>query len=262
MDESQSGGFQPRIIGFLCNWCSYAGADLAGVSRIQYPPNFRAIRVMCSGRVDPVHIFTAFEAGWDGVMVLGCHFGDCHYISGNYEAELKVQATAWLLEKAGLDPGRLYVDWVSAGEGQRFADLIRMFVERIASLGPLGEPEGLEREDLLKGLAVAKAVSATERIRWLIGRKREIAGEENVLGKVVEEADYDALLREAIDMEYKASGIVSLLQDKALSVTEIAGEIDLSPREIFSLIVELERQKKVELKTIEGRTPKYTAAHA
>jgi len=128
--------FEPKILAFCCNWCSYAGADLAGVSRYQYPPNVRIIRVMCSGRIDPEFILHAFEKGIDGVMVIGCHIGDCHYVSGNLEAEKKVKIVKRLLEMVGFESDRLALEWVSAAEGLRFSRLIADFVERIKQLGP------------------------------------------------------------------------------------------------------------------------------
>jgi F420-non-reducing hydrogenase iron-sulfur subunit len=127
--------FEPRIVAFACNWCSYAGADMAGVSRLQYPPNIRTIRVMCSGRVTPSWILRAFEHGADGVYVSGCHIGDCHYAFGNKMAEKQVAAAKKLVELLGLEPDRLHLEWVSASEGQKFADSVSQFVERIKSLG-------------------------------------------------------------------------------------------------------------------------------
>jgi F420-non-reducing hydrogenase iron-sulfur subunit len=128
--------FEPEILAFCCNWCSYAGADLAGVSRYQYPPNVRIIRVMCSGRVDPEFILHAFQKGIDGVMVIGCHIGDCHYVSGNLEAEKKVKMVKKFLEIVGFESDRLALEWVSAAEGLRFSRLITDFVEKVRRLGP------------------------------------------------------------------------------------------------------------------------------
>jgi len=128
--------FEPRIVGFLCNWCSYAGADLAGVSRIQYPPTVRVVRVMCSGRVDPIFIIEAFRSGADGVLVAGCHPGDCHYLAGNYKAQRRVVMLKRLLEQFGLEPERLRLEWVSASEGDRFATVIKDMTEEIKKLGP------------------------------------------------------------------------------------------------------------------------------
>lgn len=127
---------EPRVLGFLCNWCSYAGADLAGTSRIQYPPNVRIIRVPCSGRVDPLLVIKAFERGFDGVLVSGCHPGDCHYTQGNYYARRRLAILRDLLELIGIERDRFRLEWVSAAEGQRFAQIVADFVRRLKELGP------------------------------------------------------------------------------------------------------------------------------
>ena len=128
--------FKPRIVGFLCNWCSYAGADLAGTSKLKMPSSLTPIRVMCSGRVDPVLIATALLRGADGVLVAGCHPGDCHYEKGNYYARRRFALTKRLLETLGLEPERIRLAWVSAAEGQRFAKVVTEFTEQISALGP------------------------------------------------------------------------------------------------------------------------------
>ncbi|MFW9821163.1 MAG: hydrogenase iron-sulfur subunit [Candidatus Thorarchaeota archaeon] len=131
-------GFEPNILVFCCNWCSYAGADLAGVSRFQYPPNIRIIRVMCSGRVDPSFILKALKNGADGVLVSGCHIGDCHYISGNeYTQERFERLHNILIKQLGVDPKRVRLEWVSASEGKRFAEVITEFTNQIKKLGSL-----------------------------------------------------------------------------------------------------------------------------
>ncbi|MGY4706768.1 hydrogenase iron-sulfur subunit [Candidatus Bipolaricaulota sp. J31] len=130
-------GFEPRIVAFLCRWCSYAGADLAGTSRIKYPPNIVPIRVPCSGRVDPQWVLDAFEKGADGVLIGGCHPGDCHYVSGNYKARRRVFLLKKLLPQLGIEPERLRLEWISATEGQRFAQVVTDFVVQLKELGPL-----------------------------------------------------------------------------------------------------------------------------
>lgn len=126
---------QVRIIGFLCNWCSYAGADMAGTSRISYPPNIRIVRVPCSGRVDPLLIMKAFQRGADGVLIAGCHPGDCHYVEGNYYARRRFALLRSLLEFAGIEPERFQVAWVSAAEGKRFSQVVSSFTQEISQLG-------------------------------------------------------------------------------------------------------------------------------
>lgn len=127
--------FEPRILAFACNWCSYAGADLAGVSRIQYPPTTRVIRVMCSGRVSPAFILEALRQGADGVLVTGCHPGDCHYLSGNQKAVQNIQVAHSLIQLLGIEPARLRLEWISAAEGSRFAQVITEFTDQIRELG-------------------------------------------------------------------------------------------------------------------------------
>ena len=129
-------GFEPRILAFCCNWCSYAGADLAGVSRFQYPPNIRIIRVMCSGRVDPTFILKALELGADGVLIAGCHPGDCHYIAGNYKARRRIPLLKEVLDQLGIEGERVHLEWVSASEGARFAEVVSNFTQTIKNLGP------------------------------------------------------------------------------------------------------------------------------
>ena len=132
--KGQTGVREPKIVAFLCNWCSYAGADLAGVSRFQYPPNVRVIRVPCSGRINPLYIVKALQAGADGVLVSGCHPGDCHYISGNLVARRRFALLRRFLTYVGIEPERVQFSWVSASEGSRFADLISKVVSDVKGL--------------------------------------------------------------------------------------------------------------------------------
>ena len=128
--------FEPNIIGFLCNWCSYAGADLAGTSRMKYPPNIKSIRVMCSGRVDPVFVLEALRKGADGVLIAGCHSGDCHYQSGNYKANRRMKLLKKLLEDMAIEPGRVRFEYISASEGAKFASVVTEFVDELKKMGP------------------------------------------------------------------------------------------------------------------------------
>lgn len=128
--------WEPRIIAFLCSWCSYAGADLAGVSRLQYPTNIRIVRVPCSGRINPFYVVKSLQQGWDGVLVSGCHPGDCHYLSGNYYARRRFAVLKNLLEYVGVEEGRVQFSWVSAGEGEKFAKVVNEVTEKVKKLGP------------------------------------------------------------------------------------------------------------------------------
>lgn len=133
--------FEPKIVAFLCNWCSYRGADLAGTSRIKHASNVRAIRVMCSGRVEPAFILRAFELGADGVLVLGCHPGDCHYAEGNYKTLRRMMLLKNLLPQLGIEEDRFRLDWVSASEGDRFAQIVNDITQKVRALGPFKSEE-------------------------------------------------------------------------------------------------------------------------
>jgi F420-non-reducing hydrogenase iron-sulfur subunit len=136
-EKSQApAAFEPKIIAFLCNWCTYAGADLAGTSRIQYPPNIRVIRLMCSGSLDPTYVLRALLEGADGVLIGGCHPGDCHYMSGNFKARRRVAILKSVLKDTGFDSDRVWLRWISASEGAYFADTVKELVEHVRTLGP------------------------------------------------------------------------------------------------------------------------------
>ena len=153
--------FKPVIVGFLCNWCCYGGADLAGVSRFQYPPHLRVIRLMCSGRVALEFIFRSFAQKADGVFIGGCHLNDCHYNpEGNYDALGNSLIAKRILENVGVNPERLRLEWVSAGEGIRFAEVMHDLSAKIKSLGPLGSSEGKPVPELQAGLAAATEIAA------------------------------------------------------------------------------------------------------
>jgi F420-non-reducing hydrogenase iron-sulfur subunit len=140
--------WNPAIVVFACNWCSYAGADTAGVSRIQHQPHFRMIRVMCSGRIQPAFVLRAFEHGADGVLVSGCHFGDCHYLFGNERAVEQFEKTRNVVRMLGLEDGRLRLEWISAAEGGRFAQVIDEFTDQVRNIGPSPFGRGRQIADL------------------------------------------------------------------------------------------------------------------
>jgi len=129
--------YEPRIVGFLCNWCSYQGADLAGTSRMHYAPNIRIVRVMCTGRIDPTFVAKAFASGADGVLVAGCHPGDCHYIEGNYKTMRRMALLRKFLDQMGIEPERFRLEWVSASEGARWVQVANEMTEQVKALGPL-----------------------------------------------------------------------------------------------------------------------------
>ena len=136
--------YEPKIVAFCCNWCSYAGADLAGTTRIQYPPNVKIIRVMCSGRVDPAFVLKAFAMGADGVIVAGCHPADCHYINGNEKTAIRGEFLESFLEDAGIEHQRFKVEWIAGSEGRKFAETVKKMVTDIEKLGPVSEEAVLD----------------------------------------------------------------------------------------------------------------------
>jgi coenzyme F420-reducing hydrogenase delta subunit len=224
--------FEPAILGFLCNWCCYAGADLAGVSRYQYPPNMRVIRLMCSGRVDPAHIFRAFSTGQDAVFIGGCHINDCHYVTeGNYDALGMVYICKKLLEHIGLSPERLRLEWVSAGEGIRFAHIMNEFVPIIEKLGPLGKGEGMAPHELMFKLEAVAAlipyIKLVQSERLGVPVRTEEAYNQFFTGK-----EFNRLFNELIAEQLIKSQIVLLLRKKPRSAGEISGILGLSPSEV------------------------------
>ena len=136
IDEGEAGAFEPRLIGFLCNWCTYTGADLAGVSRLQYPPNLIPIRVMCTGGVDPVYVVKSLVEGADAVLVSGCHPGDCHYLTGNYKARRRMVVLKTILERMGFEPERMRLEWISASEGGKFQEVVTEMIKKAKDMGP------------------------------------------------------------------------------------------------------------------------------
>ena len=250
--------FEPKILGFLCNWCAYAGADLAGVSRLRYPPNLRVLRVMCSARVDPVFIVDAFIKGVDGILVGGCHLGDCHYIGGNYEAVHTIHATKKVLDHAGVCAERLLLEWVSAAEGVRFAEVIKSFTQQIKELGPLGSGEGESSEGLPFRLKAAKAMVAEEKVRWIMAKQSSFQSEGNVYGEVFSRHEIDRLLDGLFSEELVANEILLLLQEESLPVTEISRRLNLPPAKMLVHISSLRKKGLIALAGIRGNSPLYT----
>lgn len=245
--------FEPKIIGFLCNWCCYAGADLAGVSRFQYPTNIRIIRIMCSGRIDPVIILDTFLHGADAVFIGGCHLGDCHYISGNYYAEKKIDMTKRMLKEVGVEPQRLRLEWVSASEGARFTSLVTEFTEEIRELGKIK----VEKEEMEAMLLAA----ADYRLRILATKQKELREEGNKYEEVFTKHEMDRLLTDIIKEEYQAKRILLMLKNP-LSVKEIASKMNFSLPVVLRHVLDLRRYELIGIHKIEDNTPVYIAKGA
>ncbi|MDP1623276.1 MAG: hydrogenase iron-sulfur subunit [Bacteroidales bacterium] len=235
-------GFQPKIIGIICNWCCYGGADLCGVSRFQYPPHIRLIRVMCSARVDMFHVLRAFSNGQDGVFIGGCHLCDCHYVTnGNFTAFSMVQVFRKILKLIGIYPERLRIEWVSAGEGIRFANFMNEYSEELLKLGPVGKSEGMDGKTLaLKLEAVKKLIPYIKLV--LTQRLHVPVMTEEAYHEFFSSREFDRLFDELIADKLAISLITSLLREKSLSTGEIADSLGLSPSEVARHMIGSSRQ--------------------
>lgn len=251
------GDFEPKVIAFLCNWGAYAGADLCGISRYQYPTNIRAIRVMCSTRVDPAIIIEMFVQGADGVLVGGCHLGNCHHISGNYQTERKIKLTKKLLEEAGLEFNRLRLEWISASEGERFANVMTEFTNELKELGP--SPLAGENPDIdkLEALFAARNVAKDFRLRALVGREIELTEEGNVYNEKLAQEKLDGLYETIVRDEFLRHRILQLTKNRPLSVKDISKYVNYTPLVILKQIVSLKDRGLISVDRIDGTSPLY-----
>jgi coenzyme F420-reducing hydrogenase delta subunit len=208
---------------------------------------------MCSGRVDPVFIPKAFLAGYDGVMILGCHPGDCHYLTGNYQAEKKINLTRKLLNMAAIDSERLLLDWVSAGEGERFSQVVRQFIEKIRTLGPF--PLDAEMKGKLK--AVGASLEG-EKIRWMVGKGPELMEMENVYKERVPKERLEELIEATIRDELVKNRIVQLVEIKPVTAAEISQTLNLKLKDTLSYLVSLVGEGKIGFHPSEEKVPMYT----
>lgn len=236
-------GFEPKIIGFLCNWCCYAGADLAGVSRFQYPHNIRIIRVMCSGRIEPSFIFRSFSKGADGVFIGGCHFGDCHYVTeGNYDALSMVHISKKLLEQVGIDPERLRIEWVSAAEGIRFAEIMTDFTDKLKKMGPLGTEEGIKDEKRLE-LSLEAAQNIVPYIKLVERESLRVRFKtEEEYNQFFSSSEIDNLFKELIADKLAMEKIMLLLGERPLSTGDISDTLGLTQSEVSRHLKNTARQ--------------------
>ncbi len=251
--------FEPKIIGFLCNWCSYAGADLAGVSRLQYPPNIRVVRVMCSGRIDPIIPLEVLSKGADGVIILGCHPGDCHYSEGNLHEERKIKMLKKLLALTGVGSDRLELEWVSASEGQRFAQMVTEFTNQIKKLGPSPVSGKNPNSKILQNLQAAKNAASDFRLRVLVGRERELTEKNNVYEEKIPQEEFDAVLDSAVEAEFIRHKIHLLTRDRPLPIKTLAEATELKPADVLKQIVAMRRKNMITMDHVEGTTPFYKA---
>jgi F420-non-reducing hydrogenase iron-sulfur subunit len=253
--------FEPKILGLLCNWCSYAASDLAGISRIQLPPTMRIIRVMCTGSIDPAMVFEAFENGIDGVVIMGCHFGDCHYLTGNYNAEKKVKMIKLLLAKTEVEPERFHLEWVSAAEGPKFAEVVKSFTSKITSLGP--NPlfqNGKIDPSRLKKLLGAKHASEAFKLRAVVGREKKLTEEGNVYGDKVPQEEYERWMIDFVNEQYIRSMILDAVRAEPKTVQQLAEDLNISPKIAFLHVGRLWKKQMILPVGHEGVSPTYSIA--
>ncbi len=245
-----------RVSLFVCDWAVNPN-EISDETLSNLPADFSLVKVKCVGRVDPIIIFEAFIQGLDGVMILGCHPGDCHFITGNYYTEKRAAMIQRILEVLEISPERLLVDWISPAEGERLAGLLRDFSEKVVELGPLGSEASLELGELSQRLSASKGALADDRLRWLVGRERELIEEGNVFGERLPQEEFDRVMVESIRKEYQRNRILRSLGENALTVREMAEVVGLPPREILRNLVALESDGLVSVTEIDGNSPRY-----
>jgi len=246
--------FKPKILAFLCNWCSYAGADLAGVSRIQYPSTIRVVRVMCSGRVDPVFIINALKEGFDGVLVSGCHIGDCHYQTGNLYTLKRMNTLSKLFDMAGIGKNRVFLRWASAAEAQIFADNVVEITNEIKKLGPF------DRSHNELALNALEKTFSSARLRWLIGIDRQITETENVYKEKTDPDYFKKILQSAVEEEFYHALIIEVLGKGPISIRQMAKQTGLPVHTVSCRLNDLELEGLAEIAYVEGTTPKFVNA--
>jgi F420-non-reducing hydrogenase iron-sulfur subunit len=225
--------------------------------------NIRIIRVMCSGRVDPLMVVEAFLHGKDGVAVIGCNLGECHYIAGNYHAKARMHRLRKLLKSiVGLSPERLFNDWVATAEDQKLIGFLGQFYERLKQLGPLGKEAGFGASELKTRMQILKTMLQNERIRWLISKEIDLVNEQNVYGEKIPEETYDEIIDNVFQAELRRHKILQCLKEKPQSTEEISRKIELPQDKVLEEIVVLWKEGSVLLDKTEGSTPIYKEARS
>jgi len=238
--------FEPKLVGFLCNWCAYSGADSSGMQAESYPSNLRTIAIPCGGSIEPSVVVETLDLGADGVLILGCPLGSCHYTTGNYVAQRRVIAIRKLLVKVGADPRRLDIQFLGASEGKKYARLISDFTDRVRKLGPW-----VDRDSL----ALAKSVVGNERFRWLLGREKELIELGDAFGR--KQGGITRAIEQCIDEEVSKTRIARLLREEPLSCETIAGKLGFAPSSVLRYILQLKREGQVSDYDELDRSPRY-----
>jgi coenzyme F420-reducing hydrogenase delta subunit len=224
---------------------------------MQYTTDVRIIRIMCTGRVDPTMVVDAFIEGADGVMTVGCHFGDCHYISGNYQAKVKIGLAQRTLGYVGLNPGRVAFNQCSSAEGDRFVSLVTTFNNTIQEMGPLGSAERFALPDLKERLEIAATALAGEKLRWVAGKFTVFENEGNKYGEKFTQHEMWRTLDTIVIDEIATHGILKELNKGAASIRELAEKLEIAPPEALKYVLALQRRGLVGVAGIDGATPSY-----
>ncbi len=249
--------YEPKILGFLCNWCCYTAADSAGVARYQYPPNIRVIRVMCTGRIDPVFLIDGFLNGADGVFVGGCHLGECHYISGNYEAQFVVAFAHEILKELGINPERLRLEWASAAEGAYFVKVITEFTQWLKDVGRLGTSEKIAPEELKLKLKAAVMALEGSKLRMNFAKEAVKLKEKRERGEALEVAVSEGL-KNTIKKEIAFYLSSLYLKQGPHSVSDLAQKLNFPEAEVEKFISALSKKGLITLQQQEP-VPIYVA---
>ncbi len=213
---------------------------------------------MCTGRMDPATVVKALKKGLDGLMVLGCYFGDCHYISGNYQAKAKIDMTRRLLKHLGVNEERVSFQQLSSGEGARYVELVTNYAKVIRDIGPIGgEGDNLKAPEIFKKLETAEAVLAGEKIRWVIGKRTPFLESGNMYGEIFTEHEFNRAIDMIIVEETETQEILGRLKEQAQSVKDLAGALTIPAQRVFRYITALKRKDMIKLEKVSGRTPVY-----
>ncbi len=248
---------EDKIVAFACHWCALGAVDNAGMSRFEYPPNVRIIRVMCAGRVDPQFILHAFQRGAAGVLVAGCEIPTCHYISGNHYASKKVQVTKKLLDLAGINPNRLRLEWLSAAQGPKFAKIITELTEHLTALGPLANDNFSELD-----LSAAFASVSNYRLKILATKLTDFEQTGNKYHELFSAHELERLTNDIVYDEFVANKILRSLKDSSKSVKVLSDELELKPSKALKCILDLKQSRRIKFDKITGTSPSYICTTA
>ncbi len=249
-------GKKRRVSLFLCDWAVNPNR-ISDETLFNFAADLNLVKVKCVSRVDPTVVLEAFIQGLDGVAILGCHPGDCHFITGNYYTEKRVAMIKNIFQILEISPERLFVDWISPVDVERLAELLRGFTEKVMELGPLGNEASIELGELSQRLSASKGALADDRLRWLVGMERELIEEGNVFGESLSQEEFDRVMLESIRKEYEKNRILLALEGEDLTIREMGEKIGLPPRDVLKNLITLERDGLVTVARIDGSSPRY-----